>query len=198
MACPLMHHYTKNLLNFRGSLMRILYWAIVFGLAMPVFGNAFADDKKETIRQLDWLVGKWHFEDNAISGSYSETGTRICEYTLDDAYILCTSEGENSNGNKRSYVFLVSYNWMAERFEIIGLFGDFPRKILYALTFSPDSHHLELNSEFWTEEGLVPNNEASIVYDGKDQYVWTIRSGEPHPETGIPAASYRDTVTRIP
>jgi len=172
--------------------------AIIAFLALACCGNTHADDNNERIRQLDWLVGKWHFEDKAISGSYSETGTRICEYTLDDAYILCTSEGENSSGKKRSYVFLVSYNRMDERFEIVGLFGDFPRKILYVLTLSPDSHHLELNSVFWTDEGLVPNNEASIVYDGKDQYIWTIRSGEPHPETGIPAASYRDTVTRIP
>jgi len=46
-------------------------------------------------------------------------------------------------------------------------------------------------------DGLTPNDEATISYNGGDQYIWRIRSGEPDPESGEIAVSYIDTVTRV-
>ena len=173
--------------------LKILSWFLLPGLCLS---GMVSGEENLPIQRLDWMIGQWTFVDAAVKSDYVETGTRNCDWALDGRYILCTGTGTNHRGKVRSYLFYLNFNHMEERFEITGLFGDWPRKNLYVAEVSEDNHTLRLKSWFWTNDGLTPNNQATISYNGDDQYVWRIRSGEPDPETGEIPVSYVDTVTR--
>ena len=145
---------------------------------------------------LSWLIGEWTFEDAAVDGSYWERGTRSCEWVLHDQYIRCESQGVSNSGHERSYYFIVGYNSMDSRYEMIGLTSSYPRQNLYIIEPSRDGHTLELSNHFWTDDGLVPSNSATISYNGEDEYVWRIRTGDMDPSTGRRAVGFIDTVKR--
>ena len=175
----------------RSALFSISILAAFLGLVTP--RPARADDPLD---KLSWLVGSWDFDDAQVDGDYRETGTRICERTLDDEYIVCESHGTSQTGKVRTYRFYISYNDLDERYEMLSIFGDYQRKLLHPMQVSEDGRHIELETHPWAAEGLTTMNPATIVYDGADGYTWGTRTGEPDPVTGVPAVGFRDVVTR--
>ena len=178
---------------------------LVPGLAVLVFSlilapiltlNVARAEDDPPMQRLIWLLGTWSFEDAQVHGDYWERGTRECKLVLDDQYIRCESKGVSNSGHERSYYFILGYNSMDERYEMLGLTSSYPRQNLYIITPSDNGHQLELINHFWTDEGIVQSNEATIQYNGVDQYVWEIRNGDPDPETGKKAVGFIDTVTR--
>lgn len=174
-----------------------------FGFAFIVallsaFNFAYADDP-ESIHPMDkvsWLLGQWTFEDIQINGQYWERGSRDCIKVLNDQYIRCESKGVSNKGHERSYYFILGYNKMDQRYEMLGLTSSYPRQNLYIIEASDDGHRLELENHFWAAEGITPSNKATIQYNGVDKYVWEIRNGELDPETGRRAVGFVDTVQR--
>lgn len=165
-----------------------------FAALIPVQSMA---QEPSPIRTLSWLVGEWTFEDVAVDGTYWERGTRSCEWVLHDQYIRCESVGVSNSGHERSYYFIVGYNSRDSRYEMVGLTSSFPRQNLYIIEPSGDGHTLELRNHFWTDKGLEPSNDATITYNGQDQYVWRIRTGEEDPTNGRRTVGFVDTVTRV-
>lgn len=159
--------------------------------------SAHAETEQRPIQRLSWLIGSWTFSDEAVDGSYKETGTRDCEYTLNDTYILCRSVGTSNSGKVRSYHFYFNYNDRNNRFEMTSLTAFYPHKDLYVMSLSADNRVIESRSRSWTEDGLRPQNEATIVYNGDNQYIWNIRTGYADGETGSRAVTFRDTVNRV-
>lgn len=158
--------------------------------------NVSANDKR-SIQDLDWLIGDWVYEDASVSGTYRDTGTRSCRYTLADKYIVCESHSSSESEHQRSYLFYFNYNQSDKRFEMVSMNNDYPRKNLYVFVVDKSGHHLKVSNSAWTAEGMDENNAATITYDGTGQYVWEIRSGEPDEETGIVPVTFVDTVTRV-
>lgn len=167
-----------------------MFGALLLGM------TASGAPKTQSIRDLDWLIGSWDFVDVSVTRKYRETGTRTCSYTLDEKYLVCQSIGTSQSGKERTYIFFLNYNSIDDRFEMVAMFGDYPRKNLYIVEVSENGHRLDLKNSTWTDDGLTKNNEATLTYDGESQYVWEIRSGEPDPVTGVPQVTYRDTVHR--
>ena len=159
---------------------------------------AYADDQEaiHPMDKLNWLLGQWTFEDAQVNGKYWERGSRDCIKVLHDQYIRCESKGVSNKGHERSYYFILGYNKMEKRYEMIGLTSSYPRQNLYIIEASDDGHRLELKNHFWTAEGIEPSNNATIQYNGKDEYVWEIRNGEMDPKTGRKALGFVDTVSR--
>ncbi|MEM7016682.1 MAG: hypothetical protein AAF512_04990, partial [Pseudomonadota bacterium] len=93
--------------------------------------------------------------------------------------------------------FILAYNKMDTRYEMLGLTSSYPRQNLYIIEPSSEGHTLELVNHFWTAEGIVESNKATIKYNGVDQYIWEIRNGDVDPETGKKAVGFIDTVTRL-
>ncbi len=153
-------------------------------------------DDAPPIQRLSWLLGEWTFEDAQVNGEYWERGTRTCLLVLRDQYIRCESKGVSNSGHERSYYFILGYNSMDERFEMLGLTSSYPRQNLYIIAPSKDGHTLELVNHFWTKDGIVESNEATIEYNGVDQYVWEIRNGALDAKTGKKSVGFIDTVTR--
>ena len=169
----------------------------VLTVLIGMFAMTAQAGEDSPMKKLHWLLGQWIFEDKQVNGAYSEQGTRNCILTLDEQYIRCESEGVAMNGHQRSYHFILGYNSMDQRYEMLGLTSSYPRQNLYIIEPSPNGHTLELTNHFWTSEGLVVLNKATITYNGKDQYVWHIRNGEADTETGQRAVGFIDTVTRV-
>lgn len=177
-------------------------FALIFALIalwFPVSGgaNAADADAAHPMDKLHWLLGQWTFEDVQIKGDYRERGTRDCVLVLNDQYIQCESKGVSNSGHKRSYYFIVGYNRMDQRYEMIGLTSSYPRQNLYIVKPSDDGRTLQLENHFWTAEGLSPLENGTIRYNGVDEYVWEIRNGEMDPETGAKTVGFVDTVRRV-
>lgn len=158
--------------------------------------NVDAAEQIPPMQRLSWLLGKWNFDDAQVHGKYWERGTRECTLVLDDQYIRCESKGVSNTGHERSYYFILGYNSMDKRYEMLGLTSSYPRQNLYIIAPSNDGHRLELINHFWTDEGIIQSNEATIQYNGVDQYVWEIRNGDLDPETGERSVGFIDTVSR--
>ena len=174
------------------TLTAAISFLFVFAVSLP----AVASEETAPMQKLSWLLGKWTFEDTQVNGKYWERGTRDCVLVLDDRYIRCESKGVSNTGHERSYYFILGYNSKDARYEMLGLTSSYPRQNLYIIEPSDDGHTLELSNHFWTGEGIVKTSEATIQYNGDDQYVWRIRNGIPDPETGQKAVGFIDTVTR--
>ena len=145
---------------------------------------------------LSWLVGSWEFEDSQVGGEYWERGSRVCDWVLDNQYIQCLSEGTSNSGHERSYFFILGYNSLDSRYEMIGMTSSYPRQNLYIIEPSADGQTLELSNSFWTTEGILASNNATIRYNGINQYIWQIRNGDVDVATGRRAIGFIDTVTR--
>lgn len=171
--------------------LTLLSVLLLFGVAST------AENQPQPMEKLSWLLGKWTFKDEQVNGKYWETGTRHCKLVLHEQYIRCESVGTSYTGKERSYHFILGYNKMDKRYEMVGLTSSYPRQNLYIIDPSEDGHTLEIKNHFWTAQGAVPSNNATIYYNGKDQYIWHIRNGELDPATGKKAVGFIDTVTRV-
>lgn len=154
---------------------------IIFGIAIWLLATASAtaaeSASKPTIRDLDRLIGIWEFEDAATENAgyeYVETGTRICAYALDDKYIRCESKGK-AKDKERTYVFYFNYNDADERFEMLSMFGNYSRKILYHLTVSEDGRRIDLTTGPNPEEDEIERSWATISFQSDDQFTWESR-----------------------
>ncbi|HKJ16003.1 MAG TPA: hypothetical protein VJ984_01470 [Xanthomonadales bacterium] len=166
-------------------------------LILTVWSGVFAQENELPIKRLEWLIGDWQTRDEQVNGDYVETGPRNCDWGLNDRYIVCRGTGTNHLGKSRDYIWYFNYNHMEERFEMNSLYGDWPRKNLFIIEVSEDNHHLTAMSYFFTEDGLEPGNAQTVIYNGSDQYIWSILNGDPDPETGEPTAGFIDTASRI-
>lgn len=163
---------------------------------LPNNAHAVDSETNHPMDKLNWLLGRWTFEDVQINGQYWERGTRDCIMVLGNQYIRCESKGVSNSGHERSYYFILGHNRIDQRYEMIGLTSSYPRQNLYIIEPTDDGQTLELRNNFWTAEGVTPSNNATIHYNGIDEYVWEIRNGEMDPDTGKKAVGFVDTVHR--
>ncbi|MFN0120929.1 MAG: hypothetical protein ACKV2V_10535 [Blastocatellia bacterium] len=128
------------------------------------------------LRDLAWLTGRWEFEDRAVTASdtYAEKGTRQCEWALDEQYIRCESRGV-INGRARTYVFYFNWNKLDNRFEMVALHGNYPRKTFFTIKVSEQGRRLDLLSEKTTRDGIASQSWGTIRYDGQDKLSWETR-----------------------
>lgn len=80
---------------------------------------------------------------------------------------------------------------------MLGLTSSYPRQNLYIIELTEDTRTLNIRNHFWTDTGIVLSNNATITYNGSDQYVWEIQSGNVDPASGESPVSFIDTVTRV-
>lgn len=138
---------------------------------MSISPSLLSEERPSPMDKFSWLLGNRTFEDEQVNGAYWEKGTRNCFLVLHDQYIRCESIGVSNKGKERSYHFILVYNTMDKRYEMLGLTSSYPRQNLYIIEPSEDGLTLEIRNLFWTEEGVKPSNEASIKYNGKDKYL---------------------------
>jgi len=135
-------------------------------------------DAQPSIRDLDRLVGKWTFYDEAtpLAGfDYREEGTIECRYAVDDAYIRCDGVGHR-NGKTRSFVEYINYNFITEQFERVGIFGNHPAKAVFAMTLSDDGKMIkQKGTPMQQRGGYFTRNWGKIRFVNDDHYIWETR-----------------------
>lgn len=139
--------------------------------------------EEPSVQDLDALIGTWEFSDEAteLAGfTYREEGRSTCRYDLDDTHIRCDSVA-TYNDKDRHYVTYISYNDIAETFEMISLFGNFPEKSSFTLRPSDDFTRLELIGDPMRQRnGTLSRNYGVITFSGPDSFTWETRLNRSH------------------
>ncbi len=141
-------------------------------------------EKESSINDLDLLLGKWRFADEAtdLAGFvYREEGVMECSRALDDRYIACQSEGE-TNDKKRHYVTYYTYNSLSDEFLVTALFGNYPEKAEFVLTMDEDGRGFSMFSDpMRIPDGRTSTNWGKVTFENDDRFRWEVRlnrSGE--------------------
>ena len=166
-------------------------------MCLMVSSLSWADENKPSIKTLDWMIGEWLYSDKSVSSDYTDVGSRKCQYTLMDQFIVCEMVGENNSGQKRNSLFYINFNNRNDRFEMIAMFNDFASKNLYTLEVSKEGTVIDMTNNEWTNDGLSVLANSQITYDGQSIWEWKIRTGKVDPLTGKKPIGYIDTATRI-
>lgn len=167
-------------------------------LATGLFpSNATAQSVAEAFSAL---VGTWETEDtyHPVDGPPSvETGIRTCRLVLRSQYLQCDTEAVNSEGTERSYRWMINYNRILDRFEMLSVWSNVPFKSVSRLDPLEQGHGWSLRSV-----ALVGDNEeyppsySEMVVESGSRIVWTgrrITEGQPVEEAPI---SFVDTWVR--
>lgn len=138
------------------------------------------------------LLGTWETEDtyHPVDGPPSvETGIRTCRLVLRDQYLQCDTEAVNAEGTERSYRWMLNYNRILDRFEMLSVWSNVPFKSVSRLDALDDGHGWRLSSV-----ALVGDNEeyppsySEMVVESGSRIVWTgrrITEGQPPEEAPI-------------
>lgn len=128
----------------------------------------------QSITDLDFLIGNWWVNETLFPGtdrSYTENGSRVCEYYLDSSFIRCESSTISSRtGKKRFYTYFINYDKNEDCFWVTALSNDFPKH---------DKQQWFLDSENEQIIVVIPksvfNNQffrATISFRDRNQLVW--------------------------
>ena len=179
----------------------MLKQALSLCMCAPLFfGIAQAQEEPTpTIQDLHRLIGTWKFEDSATENAgyeYSETGTRVCEYAIDDQYIRCESHGKTDT-KERTYVFYWNYNKEDERFEMISLFGNYSRKIQYHVAVSDDGKRIDMTSGPNPEEEEREQSWATVIFHDDGTAIWESRSNSGDDLPNHWPVTFLDVATKV-
>ncbi len=128
----------------------------------------------QSIKDLDFLIGQWTVNETLFPGtdhSYTENGSRVCTYYLEDSFIRCESSTLSSKtGKKRAYTYLINYDEQQDCFWVTALSNDFPKH---------DKQQWFLDKENEQILAIIPrsvfNNQffrATISFKDRNRLVW--------------------------
>lgn len=129
--------------------------------------------------ELRALIGTWETVDtyHPLEGQPSvETGVRTCELALRNQYLQCDTNAVNAQGTERSYRWMINYNRITERFEMLSIWSNVPFKSVSAL------ESLE-GGDGWRLTGVAlvgdteeyPPSYSEMVVESPNRIVWTGR-----------------------
>lgn len=122
----------------------------------------------QSIKDLDFLIGKWEVSEIVAAGTeneYTETGTRECAYFMDGNWIKCETRGKR-RGRDRSYTFLINYHPEKEYFQFLSLSSDYPDCGISAWVIDKNADVIRGRSTSGYE------SIHSINFEDKDKIVW--------------------------
>lgn len=121
------------------------------------------------MRDLDVLVGTWIVEEKHKSGWW-EKGERTCSMIMNDTYMECETKAISSEGKSRVYRFLINYNPRGKRFEMTGIYSNWPLKQIDAIAVDSSARVWTLHEIPLPEE--TTERRATIRFADEDNYVW--------------------------
>lgn len=138
----------------------------------------FSQDLNHQMQSLRWMLGTWHYEDTSASGDYQEKGIRVCQSIYDGDAIRCESKGQTGSGKSRTYAFQLRFNPLDSRYEMVAVFSDYPRVLLYTFQVKDSGNTVLFENDVWTKDGFVRLNRSRLSFDGDRSYVWEIFSAK--------------------
>ena len=128
---------------------------------------------------LQPLVGVWDTEDTYYpedGGAIVESGVRTCRLVLRDQYLQCDTDATNAQGHHRTYRWMINYNSVMGRYEMLSVWSNVPFKAVSALEALDDDRGWLLRGVAVigdTETGSPSYSE--MVFEAADRIVWTGR-----------------------
>jgi hypothetical protein len=105
-----------------------------------------------------------------------ESGVRTCTLVLRDQYLQCDTEAINAQGVERTYRWMINYNSVMNRYEMLSIWSNVPFKAVSALMA------LEGDQGWWLTSVAVGGDTetasphySEIVLETADRIVWTGR-----------------------
>ncbi|MEX0313004.1 MAG: hypothetical protein AB3N18_02425 [Allomuricauda sp.] len=125
--------------------------------------------KKPTIKDLDFLIGKWevqfdfyetHHPEKGVW--FTEKGEQTCYYSLnlngEPKYILCEGklicDSGRFKGRERTFLSAIRYGNFVDGFERIGIFSNWPGTAIELLDYSPKKNQITIKGKLDVRSGL--------------------------------------------
>ncbi|MEP5611435.1 MAG: hypothetical protein ABJP45_04265 [Cyclobacteriaceae bacterium] len=121
----------------------------------------------QSIKDLDFLIGKWKVSEIVAAGTdkeYTEIGARECSYYM-GSWIKCETKGKR-HGRNRSYTFLINYHPEKEYFQFLSLSSDYPDCGISAWIIDSDASIIRGRSTQGYE------SIHSINFEDKNKIIW--------------------------
>ena len=155
-------------------MMRFAPILLACGCFMPAGLSAQSE-----MSALEPLVGVWETEDtyHPVTGEPSvERGVRTCEFVLRDQYLQCQTAGINARGVERTYRWMINYNGVVNRYEMLSVWSNVPFKSVSALEPLEGERGWRLSGValIGDTEPATPTY-SEMVIEAPDRIVWTGR-----------------------
>ncbi|MGE0588274.1 MAG: hypothetical protein AB7O48_06840 [Cyclobacteriaceae bacterium] len=140
-------------------------------LLMVFYTDIFSQDG--SVRDLDFLIGKWEVREDNFEKNWWEKTTRIGKYVMDSTYIELESKAVSSDGKHRTYRWYIHYNSKDKRFEMLSMFGNWHKVQFDIISWDPASRVLTMRSG--RDPGVDEYHErfGEISFDKEfSQYEW--------------------------
>jgi hypothetical protein len=151
---------------------------LLFSFWMFPFIQSIA--QQESVKDLDFLIGTWQTEEHNKAGDWWEKSTRTGIFILDEQYIQLESVAVSSTGKKRTYRFLIHYDSQSKQFEMISIYGNYPKSRTEIMEWDKNNRKLTLKSKPSEDEY---SDRAGVIQFNDDftEYIWTgsNKSGDP-------------------
>lgn len=147
----------------------------IFCLKLLFFTPVIA--QQTSVKDLKVLIGTWDVEEVEISSSGEkplERGVRSCSYILMDTYILCETRAR-LNGKERVYQWMINYNQVDKRFEMVGVFSNWGRKTFETIIVQDNGSRWDVKREPNVENGVERRVWGTVEFTGTDKFVWTVK-----------------------
>ena len=154
--------------------MRIVSLLVGFAVLAPAGVSA-----QSAIDALQPLVGVWDTEDTyhpEEGDPIVERGVRTCGLVLRDQYLQCDTEATNARGVERTYRWMINYNSVLDRYEMLSVWSNVPFKAVSSLEALDGDRGWLLRGV-----GVIGDTEPSsssyseMVLEADDRIVWTGR-----------------------
>ena len=145
-----------------------------------IIGVPITYSQDHSVHDLAFLIGTWEVREDNEDRSWWEESTRTGRYVLDSTYIELDAVAISSSGKKRTYRWLIHYDWEAQQFEMVSFFSNWPRVQIDLLSWDPATRRLTIVNK----PNPGPYHERYGVLEfGEDftSYTWTgeNKSGDP-------------------
>ncbi|MCE7991127.1 MAG: DUF1579 family protein [Roseivirga sp.] len=130
------------------------------------------DSEAQSIKDLDFLIGKWQLKEVVHKGEaneYTERGIRECKYILDETYIHCDSKATRK-GKSRSYIMNINYNTKTKRFFMTDQFSDFDFRGNSEIILDSVGQELHLISPLDVDDGEFFR--SRISFKDRNKLIW--------------------------
>lgn len=146
-------------------------YTLLFILIVFCSLDIFSQDA--SVKDLDFLIGRWEVREDNFEKNWWEKTTRIGKYVMDSTYIELESKAVSSDGKERTYRWYIHYNSRAKRFEMLSMFGNWHKVQFDIISWNPTARVLTIRSG--GDPGLEEYHQrfGEISFDDKfSQYEW--------------------------
>ena len=151
------------------------------GTLLLVFGcfTSTSLSAQSEMEALQVLTGVWDTEDTyhpQDGDPIVERGIRTCELVLREQYLQCQTEATNARGVERTYRWMINYNSVTDRYEMLSIWSNVPFKSVSALEPLEDDRGWRLSGValIGDTEPASPSY-SEMVLESPDRIVWTGR-----------------------